>query len=105
MTAASIANSSQNRRDTSVSVTVPSIADSPSDITIVMESANATVTGVSLGDTVSAAPQTALPTDCHFLGAYVSAADTITFEFRATKNQPVTGAAVTFNLAIIDKTS
>lgn len=105
MSAASIANSSQNRRDTSVSVAVPSIADSTADTSIVMEHVDVTLAGVSLGDTVTAAPQTALPTDCHFVGAYVSATDTIKFEFRATKNQPVTGATVVFNVAIIDKTS
>lgn len=105
MSAASIAKQSEIRFNAQVTVAVPTIADSASDTAIVFESADATVTGVALGDNVIAGPTTALPTDCHFVGCYVSATDTVTFEFRATKNQPVTGANRTFNVTVFDKTS
>lgn len=88
-----------------VSVAVPSIADSTADTAIVMESVDVTVTGVARGDVVIGVGFTAaLPTDCHFVQAYVSATDTVTFEFRATKNQPVTGATKAANIVVLDLT-
>ncbi len=86
--------------DDSLSVTVPTIADAESDLVAV------TVTGVALGDAVLVAnPTEALPTDCIFSGAYVSATDTVTFAFDTKEGGAgVTGAAKTFVLIVADRT-
>jgi hypothetical protein len=83
---------------TALSVTVPSITDP--DIAKV----DVTVTGVALGDSVLAAdPTEALPTNCRFQSAYVSATNTVTFVF-GSEGGNVTGAAKTFTVIIADRT-
>lgn len=86
--------------DTALEVTVPTIADAETDSVAVA------VTGVALGDSVLAAdPIEALPTDCLFHGAYVSATDEVTFTFSAKEGgSGVTGAAVDFTLVVADRT-
>src|SRR5262245_52027719 len=86
--------------DAALSVTIPTIADAESDLVAV------TVTGVAVGDVVmGVSPTEALPTDCIFSGAYVSAADTVTFAFDTKEGgSGVTGAAKTFAILIADRT-
>lgn len=86
--------------DAALSVTVPTIADAESDVVAVA------VTGVALGDAVLVAnPTEALPTDCIFSGAYVSATDEVTFAFDTKEGGGgVTGAAKTFVLVVADRT-
>lgn len=90
--------------DAAVSVTIPSFADggaSTSSISLV----NVTATGVAVGDSVlTADPTQALPTNAIFLGAYVSAADVVTFVFTNAAHTAVTGAAKTFTLVVADRT-
>lgn len=84
--------------DSALSVTVPAITDPDSG------HVDVTVTGVALGDVVVAAnPTEALPANAHFVGAYVSAADTVTFEFQSEGGN-VTSAAATFCLLVADRT-
>jgi len=83
--------------DGALSVTVPSITDP--DIAKV----DVTVTGVALGDVVlGVSPTVALPTNCRFQSAYVSATDTVTFVF-GSEGGNVTGAAKTFALIVADR--
>jgi hypothetical protein len=79
---------------TGLSVTVPSITDP--DIAKV----DVTLTGVAVGDVVLAAPTQALPTNCRWQSAYVSATDTITFVF-GSEGGNVTGAAKTFDVIVL----
>ena len=58
-----------------------------------------TITGAKLGDVVFAQPAEALPTNQHFLGAYVVATDTVRFQFLATGGA-VTGAAKNFYVGL-----
>lgn len=81
-----------------LSVTVPSITDPDS------ASVTETVTGVAVGDSVLAAdPTEALPTNCLFQNAYVSATDTVTFTFTSVGGN-VTGAEKTFTVIVADRT-
>lgn len=59
----------------------------------------------AVGDAVIAIPQEALPTDCVFLGAWVSATDTITVSFGSKEGGGgVTGANKNFKFLVIDVT-
>lgn len=85
---------------TNLSVTIPTIADAENDFVEVTLGASATYSPI-LGDTVIASPTEALPTDCLYFGAYVSAADKITFTFGTKEGGAgVTGAAKTFDVLI-----
>ena len=85
--------------DNALSVTVPSITDP--DIAKV----DVTVTGVKVSAdlVVAANPVVALPTNCRFQSAYVSADDTVTFVF-GSEGGNVTGAAKNFAVLIADRT-
>lgn len=61
----------------------------------------ATVTGAELGDVVLAAPTTALPTNQHLIGAYVTANNTVQLAFGAVGS--VTGASRVFNVIVIKR--
>lgn len=84
--------------DTALSVTVPSITDP--DIAKV----DVTVTGVKVASdaVLFASPTVALPTNCRFQNAYVSADDTVTFVF-GSEGGNVTGAAKNFLLVVADR--
>lgn len=84
------------------SVSVPSIASAglvaKVDVTIVP-----TTYAAAVGDAVIAMPAVALPTNCRLLGAWVSAANTVTITFGA-ETGAVTGAAKNFTFLCIDLT-
>jgi hypothetical protein len=61
-----------------------------------------TITGAALGDFVLAGPNEALPTNCRWQGAYVSATDTVTFVF-GSEGGNVTGAAKAFDVVVISR--
>lgn len=82
-----------------LSVTIPSVTDPD------VGSVAVTFTGAAVGDVVLAAdPTEALPTNCLFTNAYVSATDTVTFTF-ASVGGNITGAAKTFAVIIGDRTA
>jgi len=90
---------------TGISVTVPTIADAEMDEVAVDVSSSGFGFTLGLGDLVIVNPEVALPTSCVFQGAYVSAADEITFSFGTLEGGAgVTGAAKTFAVLAFDAT-
>jgi len=101
---ADISLSAAQVRCAQVTVAVPSItASGTANVGDGIVAATATVTGVAAGDIVIASPTAALPTNSVFVGAYVVAADTVTFEFSGRANLAVTGANRTFNVQAYEK--
>jgi len=82
----------------SVTVAVPTLAAAEAG-----EAANATVTGAKIGDLVFAAPTAALPTNAAFAGAFVVAADTVSYSFTNVGAAAVTGANRTFTTYVIHR--
>lgn len=81
------------------SVAVPTIGTQHQSGTV-----NVTVTGAALGDQVLvAAPTAALPTNAQLIGAFVSAADTVTLVYQAVGGT-VTGATKTHDIVVADRT-
>lgn len=79
-------------------VAVPSITDP--DIAKV----DVTISGLALGDApLVVAPTTALPTNCRYQGAYVSATDTLSLVF-GSEGGNVVGANRVFNIITLDLT-
>lgn len=85
---------------TTLTVAVPTIADAECDLVAVDTSA--LTVQVVVGDQVIVTPTQALPTDCLFGGAYVSATDEVTISFMTKEGgSGVTGANKTFDFLII----
>src|SRR4051794_12853115 len=91
--------------DNALAVVVPSTSAGGANTSVVTSVAT-TVTGVkvSADAVVYANPVVALPSNCLFLGAYVSADDTVTFTFGSTANAAITGASKNFELLVADRT-
>lgn len=85
-----------------LSVTIPSVTGGVANTSTAF-SATATFTGAKVGDFVWATPTVALPTNCVFTGAYVSATDTVTFTFTSSVAGAVTGAAKTFDTTVLHR--
>jgi hypothetical protein len=85
-----------------VSVTVPSITD-PDIAQVAVDVSGSFAIQPAVGDLVIVAPMEALPTNCRFQGAYVSATDEVTICF-GSEGGNVTGAAKNFRMFIIDVT-
>lgn len=85
-----------------VSVTIPSVTGGVANTSTAF-SATATVTGAKVGDQLLVTPVVALPTNCVFTGAYVSATDTVTFTFTSSVAGAVTGAAKTFDVTVFHR--
>lgn len=83
-----------------VAVTIPSFAAETTD-SVAVDVASAFTASVAVGDFVIASPLEALPTDCLYAQAYVSATDTITVTFDAKEGGGVTGAAKNFKFIVI----
>lgn len=86
-----------------IAVAVPTIADAETDIVAV--SIAAMTFAAAVGDAVIAIPLEALPTDCVFNGAWVSATDEVTISFGTKEGgSGVTGANKNFKFLIVDLT-
>lgn len=87
-----------------VVVAVPTIADAESD-EVAVDVSGAFSMAPAVGDAVIAIPQEALPTDCLFNGARVTATDTITVSFGTKEGgSGVTGANKNFKFLVFDLT-
>lgn len=84
-----------------VAVTVPSITDP--DIAKVDVDVSAMTWAPQVGDAVIAIPLEALPTNCRFQGAIITAADTVQLTF-GSEGGNVTGAAKNFKFLFVDLT-
>lgn len=87
-----------NAVQTTVSVTVPSITDP--DIGIVDVTISGLPAGIGVGDCVMATPLVALPTNCYFVNAYVTAANVVRCIFISDGGN-VVGAAKSFKFHVI----
>ena len=84
-----------------ISVTVPSITDP--DIAKVDVDVSSLTFACAVGDQVLVTPTAALPTNCRFLGAIVTATDTVTITY-GSEGGNVTGAGTNHKFTFFDLT-
>lgn len=83
----------------SVSVTVPSITD-PDIAKVDVDVSSAFTASVTVNDFIIVNPTVALPTNCRFQGAIITATDTVTITY-GSEGGNVTGAAKAHNFLLL----